>query len=401
MNVRPRPRALTVLLAIAALFSSFVGAITTASPAAAEEVRAIRFPVYGAVSYTDDFGAPRPQGPHQGNDLMGSKLLPLLAAHDATVKWLRVDDRGNLLVLRDAEGWEYWYIHINNDTPGTDDGANPAEYNLRPGVKVGTKVFAGEWIAYMGDSGDAENTAPHLHFELHRPDGVAIDPYDSLQAASRGGIDPTLLAANAPKGALDVVSGAGGVIVARGWAFDPNVAGASTAQFFVDGRFAGSLAAGEPRADVGAFYPAAGPKHGYTAYLTPPAGTHRVCAYAINDGAGGSPGLGCATVESVSRPIGSLDVVKPITGGLLVGGWALDRDTAAPIDVHVYIDGALAAITPAGLDRPDVGAAFPGFGNRHGFATPIAASPGSHTVCAYAIDDTRVLSNPLLGCRTT
>ena len=93
-------------------------------------------------------------------------------------------------MLRDSEGWEYWYIHINNDTPGTDDGANPAEFNLRPGVKVGTKVFAGEWIAYMGDSGDAESTAPHLHFELHRPDGVAISPFDSLQAASHGGIDP-------------------------------------------------------------------------------------------------------------------------------------------------------------------------------------------------------------------
>ncbi|MEY2462335.1 MAG: hypothetical protein QOH64_473, partial [Acidimicrobiaceae bacterium] len=388
--------------------SAFGLLVFAAAPAHADAIRPIRFPVDGPVRFTDTYGAPRAGGTvHEGQDLMGTKLERLVAARDGVISYVKtagageVTNGGNMLVVRDSEGWEYWYIHINNDTPGTDDGANPAEYNLRPGVKVGTKVFAGEWIAYMGDSGDAENTAPHLHFELHRPDGVAIDPYDSLQAASRGGIDPTLLAANAPKGALDVVTGAGGVIVARGWAFDPNVAGASTAQFFVDGRFAGSLAAGEPRADVGAFYPAAGPKHGYTAYLTPPAGTHRVCAYAINDGAGGSPGLGCATVESVSRPIGSLDVVKPITGGLLVGGWALDRDTAAPIDVHVYIDGALAAITPAGLDRPDVGAAFPGFGNRHGFATPIAASPGSHTVCAYAIDDTRVLSNPLLGCRTT
>ena len=33
--------------------------------------------------------------------------------------------QGNMLVLRDAGGWEYWYLHVNNDTPGTDDGLNP------------------------------------------------------------------------------------------------------------------------------------------------------------------------------------------------------------------------------------------------------------------------------------
>jgi hypothetical protein len=35
----------------------------------------------------------------------------------------------------------------------------------------------------MGDSGNAEFTAPHLHFELRNPDGVAVDPYLSLKAA--------------------------------------------------------------------------------------------------------------------------------------------------------------------------------------------------------------------------
>ena len=31
-----------------------------------------------------------------------------------------------MLILTGTDGWKYWYIHINNDTPGTDDGANPA-----------------------------------------------------------------------------------------------------------------------------------------------------------------------------------------------------------------------------------------------------------------------------------
>src|SRR5262249_46808155 len=79
------------------------------------------------------------------------------------------------------DGWEYWYIHINNDTPGTDDGANPRQWRFAPGIAVGTHVKAGQFIAYMGDSGDAETTQAHLHFELHEPSGTAIDPYTSLK----------------------------------------------------------------------------------------------------------------------------------------------------------------------------------------------------------------------------
>jgi hypothetical protein len=77
----------------------------------------------------------------------------------------------------------YWYIHINNDTPGTDDGKNPKKWILAPGIHEGSKVKAGQFIAYMGDSGDTEGTQPHLHFEVHTPNDVAIDPYTSLRLA--------------------------------------------------------------------------------------------------------------------------------------------------------------------------------------------------------------------------
>ena len=45
----------------------------------------------------------------------------------------------------------------------------------------------GQFIAYMGDSGEAETTDPHLHFELHRPDDTFIDPYTSLRLAQGAG----------------------------------------------------------------------------------------------------------------------------------------------------------------------------------------------------------------------
>ena len=65
---------------------------------------------------------------------MGAKLMPLVAATDGTITCLRTDasgTAGNMLELTDDDGWSYWYIHINNDTPGTDDGLNPARVPLR------------------------------------------------------------------------------------------------------------------------------------------------------------------------------------------------------------------------------------------------------------------------------
>jgi hypothetical protein len=173
---------------VLAVVASVVG-VVAAPPASADVVRPICFPVEGNVTYVDTFGAPRGDHLHQGEDLMGVKLQRLLAANDATVSAIKHDPSGNYVFLTDAEGWQYWYIHVNNDTPGTDDGANPIEWAFAPGIKLGARVHAGEFIAYMGDSGDAEGVGPHLHFELHQPDGtwggLPINPFASLQAAKR------------------------------------------------------------------------------------------------------------------------------------------------------------------------------------------------------------------------
>ncbi len=150
-------------------------------------IRRITLPVQGTFSYSDDFGDPRSGGrTHEGNDLMVPKLRPLLAAADARVRRMTIDNganEGNMLALRDAEGWEYWYIHINNDTPGTDDGANPLEHAFAPGIEVGARVTAGQVVAFAGDSGNAEGTSSHLHFEIHQPDGTPVNPYPSLRIA--------------------------------------------------------------------------------------------------------------------------------------------------------------------------------------------------------------------------
>jgi hypothetical protein len=122
---------------------------------------------------------------HIGNDLIGRRLRPLLAATDGVVTHLVLDHptAGWGLVITDVQGWNYRYYHVNNDTPSTDDGAAPPQWRLAPGITEGSTVTAGQVVAYLGDSGNSELSVPHLHFEIHQPDGSPIDPYRSLRAA--------------------------------------------------------------------------------------------------------------------------------------------------------------------------------------------------------------------------
>jgi hypothetical protein len=172
--------------------------VACAAPAPASALRrsvdvtrpSIVFPVVGSVRYSDDFGACRDgcTRRHEGVDLMGDKLQREVAAVDGRVVAVRTDASGrsgNMITLEAADGWTYVYRHINNDTPGSDDDANPANWRLAPGISLGARVRAGQFVAYLGDSGNAEATAPHLHFEVRAPDGTPIDPYAILRHAPR------------------------------------------------------------------------------------------------------------------------------------------------------------------------------------------------------------------------
>ncbi|MEU0557126.1 hypothetical protein [Dactylosporangium sp. NPDC006015] len=103
-------------------------------------------------------------------------------------------------------------------------------------------------------------------------------------------------------------------------------------------------------------------------------------------------------------PRGALDAVTFTGSGVRVEGWAADGDTAAALQVHVYIDGTYAGSTVANTYRSDVAAVYPYFGAYRGYEAVIPAKHGSHTVCAYAINVTpsgaTPTGNPQLGCRT-
>jgi len=128
------------------------------------------FPVYGAVSYGDTFGAARADVSfHHGDDIFGQLGQPLLAVADGTlfsVGWNRIG--GNRLWLLDSQGNQYYYAHLSAFSTAAVNGAH---------------VKAGEVVGFMGRTGDAEGTPYHLHFEVH--------PVAFLYLGYDGAVDPT------------------------------------------------------------------------------------------------------------------------------------------------------------------------------------------------------------------
>jgi murein DD-endopeptidase MepM/ murein hydrolase activator NlpD len=132
------------------------------------------FPVYGQSWFSDSFGAPRADtGWHHGIDIFAPMGTPVLAVADGTVFMVGWNDLGgNRLWLRDQDGDEFYYAHLSAYSPLAVDGLH---------------VKAGDVLGFVGNSGDAITTPPHLHFEAHAAmlvplgyDQSAVDPYQWL-----------------------------------------------------------------------------------------------------------------------------------------------------------------------------------------------------------------------------
>ena len=159
----------------------------------------LTFPVDGKHHYADWFWAARSHGIHHAQDIMADKMTPVVAAASGTIRlvnWTSKPsmnpDRCCTVALRHDDGWESWYIHLNNDTPGTDDGE---AWGIAPGIVPGVHVEKGQLIGWVGDSQAAENTNPHLHFELRDPSKTIVNPFLALNDAGgnwlgRGPADP-------------------------------------------------------------------------------------------------------------------------------------------------------------------------------------------------------------------
>ena len=162
------------------------GILASAGSAGTGAVPRLIFPVVGTVSYRDDFGEPRGGTRHQGNDLLAAKRSPAVAVEGGTVTfWAKSARAGCMLYLRGQSGTTYLYIHLNNDLTAKNDNRGKCVPGVAyaKGVVDGDRVEAGEPIGFVGNSGDADATAPHLHFEVHPRGGAAVSPSPYLRKA--------------------------------------------------------------------------------------------------------------------------------------------------------------------------------------------------------------------------
>ncbi len=112
------------------------------------------FPVVGHADFSDDYGAARADtGWHHGNDIFADRGTPVVAVADGRLSRVGVNTLGgNRLWLTDDTGNAFYYAHLSAYAPAAVEGA---------------RVTRGQVIAFVGNTGDAITTPPHLHFEVH------------------------------------------------------------------------------------------------------------------------------------------------------------------------------------------------------------------------------------------
>jgi murein DD-endopeptidase MepM/ murein hydrolase activator NlpD len=129
------------------------------------------FPVAGPHNFISSFGFCRDgcARSHQGNDIFAATGTPVVAVEDGWVERIGSNRLGGLVVwTRGRSGYRYYYAHLD----GYADG-----------LVAGQEIAAGTLVGYVGNTGNAITTPPHLHFEIRPGMGPAIDPYQILKSA--------------------------------------------------------------------------------------------------------------------------------------------------------------------------------------------------------------------------
>ena len=141
---------------------------TAASSVAVQTTTEVRIgcvrPAPRVAPFADTWGAPRSGGRrHQGVDLIGTRGIPVLAVVDGVAEPHTNVLGGTTIWLTGADGNGYYYAHL--------DG-----YLQLGAVKAGTP------IGILGQTGNAQFSIPHLHFEVHPGEGPAVNPYPTVAA---------------------------------------------------------------------------------------------------------------------------------------------------------------------------------------------------------------------------
>ena len=154
--------------------------VAPARPAPVAAPTGLLIPVAGvaASQLTDTFNDHREgEAAHEALDIMAARGTPVLATADGRVAKLFTSVRGGLTIYEfdPTSTWAYYYAHLDRYAPGLVEG--------RP-------LRRGDVIGYVGSTGNADPSAPHLHFAIfvlgpdkHWWEGTAIDPFPLLTSS--------------------------------------------------------------------------------------------------------------------------------------------------------------------------------------------------------------------------
>ena len=150
-----------------------------------EFLESMVFPVKNIMShFYDDWGEIRGNGKrvHEGIDIRAQKGSPIVAIADGRVNTISYSESSGYYIAIDHQnGWLSLYVHLDDDINGNDNlgGRNTA---FADDIYLGGEVIAGQTIGYVGDSGNADGTVPHVHFEV-RYMGKSYDVYDYIKSS--------------------------------------------------------------------------------------------------------------------------------------------------------------------------------------------------------------------------
>ncbi|HVS14384.1 MAG TPA: M23 family metallopeptidase [Thermoanaerobaculia bacterium] len=139
--------------------------------------RDLLMPVEGfdPTGLVDHFDDPRGDRRHEAIDIMAPRGTPVRAVEDGTVAKLFESARGGLTLYQfdPEQRYAYYYAHLDR---------------YARGLETGDRVRRGQVIGYVGNTGNAPESAPHLHFAIYRLgverrwwQGEPINPYSALR----------------------------------------------------------------------------------------------------------------------------------------------------------------------------------------------------------------------------
>jgi murein DD-endopeptidase MepM/ murein hydrolase activator NlpD len=124
-----------------------------------------RFPIAGRATWSDDWWMPRHTDGtwrvHEGLDLFAPMGTPVMAPVDGVVRVANGGLGGLSVTVQQPDGTRWYMAHLSA---------------IAAGLASGDAVTTGQVVGFVGDSGDAKGTSPHVHLQIHPRGGGPVPP---------------------------------------------------------------------------------------------------------------------------------------------------------------------------------------------------------------------------------